>query len=130
MDTDFSSKDLEDSHLAVLERKAGGAKAWFSLAPPPCTGLGRGLPPTCSGPTWLRGCASSLHRHGGCWGSRDPALGTSLLRLLCGERPTGPTACPEQGRGGGWDEEQALGFGIQGLVEELPGCRPEESEKG
>lgn len=32
-----------------------------------------------------------------------------------------------RGRGGSWNEEQILGFGIQGLEEELPVCRPEES---
>lgn len=98
---DCATVELGDSHLLVFEREAGEGRAWFSLVLPPATGLRRGFPPTCSGPTWLRGCASSLQRHGGYSRSRDPVLGTSRLRVLCGERPTGLTACPEQEQGRG-----------------------------
>uniref|UniRef100_A0A8C0TAX5 Nipsnap homolog 1 n=1 Tax=Canis lupus familiaris TaxID=9615 RepID=A0A8C0TAX5_CANLF len=65
--------------------RLGGGRG--SPRPRPASGLGAGLAPTCAAPTWLRGCAASLRRRGGCWGARSPAPGMSRLLRVHNVKP-------------------------------------------
>lgn len=75
-----------NAHLNACGRRRAsrvGRGVGLTQAPPCRRVRGRDLSPTCAAPTWLRGCAASLRRRGGCWGAQGPAPRT--LRLLRGE---------------------------------------------
>lgn len=76
---------------ARLAREAGEPVGWgLPESRLRCRVRGRGLPPTCTAPTWLRVCAASLRRRGGCWGARGRAPGTLRLWLRRGKNRAGP----------------------------------------